>query len=147
MGTHPSFESDFDCLTEFEKKMKLYCHKMSPYSRLVEITAALNGQELELRYVDLFGKEHKEDWFGKINPKRKVPALELDDGEILTESVIIAKYLCKICESSTLYPGWLDHNGRAKQDELLVDIENIEFFYFPMSRIFGMIPESVEGLA
>ena len=42
--------------------------------------------------------------------------------------------------------GWLDHNGRAKQDELLVDIENIEFFYFPMSRIFGMIPESAEGL-
>jgi len=84
--------------------MKLYCHKLSPFSRLVEITGLINDQKLELHYIDLFNREHYQDWFVKINPKKKVPALELDNGEVITESIVIAKYLCRISQSP-LYPG------------------------------------------
>merc|ERR1712062_229121 len=101
MGTHPIFESDFDCLTE---KMKLYSHQVSPYTRLVEITALVSKQKLEIQNVALFTGEQNEDWFLKINPKHQVPVLELADGSHLTESDVIAKYLVKLAGGNWLYP-------------------------------------------
>ena len=37
--------------------------------------------------------------------KHKVPALQLDDGTVITESVVICKYFCQIAKEQSLYPG------------------------------------------
>ena len=59
-------------------------------------------ENLEIKHVDL---TFKEDWFKKINPKQLLPALQLDDGSVLTESVDICKYFCDQVGGNYLWPG------------------------------------------
>ena len=61
--------------------------------------------ECESQDIDLFNGEQKQDWYQKINPKGKVPALEMDDGTTLTESTVIAKYIIRKAGGHSIYPG------------------------------------------
>ena len=37
--------------------------------------------------------------------KHQVPTLQLDNGDVLTESIVIAKYLCKLNPDCEIYSG------------------------------------------
>ena len=64
--------------------MKLYSHQVSPYTRLVEITALVSKQKLEIQNVALFTGEQNEDWFLKINPKpRSTTSQEFNNQDFL----------------------------------------------------------------
>ena len=70
--------------------MKLY-YAPGACSMAPHIVAREAGYQLELQKVDLPVK--KDDEFWKVNPKGYVPALKLDDGQVLTEAGVIAQYL------------------------------------------------------
>jgi glutathione S-transferase len=73
---------------------------MSPH-----IVAEELGLPFELEKVDL--KTHltaKGDDFYKINPKGYVPALQLDDGSLLTEGPAIVQYLADLKPEAGLVP-------------------------------------------
>lgn len=55
----------------------------------VECALAEAGAEYELRGIDLRTDEQRGPAYEAVNPQRKVPALVLEDGETLTESVAI----------------------------------------------------------
>lgn len=55
----------------------------------VECALAEVGAEYELRGIDLRTGEQRGPTYEAVNPQRKVPALVLEDGETLTESVAI----------------------------------------------------------
>ena len=63
------------------------------------------GLPFTLRKVDLSKKtvESGED-FNKVNPKGYVPALKLDDGQVLTEGPAIAQYVADRSPASGLAP-------------------------------------------
>ena len=77
--------------------MKLYDFKMAPNPRRVRMFLAEKGLSyadvgIEVINVDIakgetFGRE-----FLKINPYGGLPALELEDGEIISESMAISRY-------------------------------------------------------
>ena len=98
--------------------MKLYNHQVSPFTRLCQVfcntwtifdssfqvVINLTNTECESQMIDLFNGEQKQDWFKKINPKGKVPALEMDDGTPLSESTVIAKYIIRKAGGHSIYP-------------------------------------------
>ena len=65
----------------------------APNPRRVRIFAAEKGIELPSKEISIPAREQKSEEFLKINPRGQTPALETDDGEIITESVAICRYL------------------------------------------------------
>jgi glutathione S-transferase len=65
----------------------------APNPRRVRIFAAEKGVALPSRTISIRDGEHKSPDYLKINPLGQTPALALDDGTVLTESVSICRYL------------------------------------------------------
>lgn len=72
--------------------MKLYDAPWAPSPRRVRIFLAEKGVEVPREAIDLRSGEHLADEYLRINPRGAVPALELDDGEVLCESAAICRY-------------------------------------------------------
>ena len=70
--------------------MKIHASPASPYVRKVRALAIELGVPLEMVIVDAAAPDSD---YGKINPIHRVPALELDDGEVLVDSPVICEYL------------------------------------------------------
>lgn len=73
--------------------MKLYDAGRAPNPRRVRLFLAEKGVSIPLVPIDLNKLEHRTPAFTAINPLRQSPALELDDGTILTESIAICRYI------------------------------------------------------
>ncbi|MDP8915989.1 MAG: glutathione S-transferase family protein [Pseudomonadota bacterium] len=79
--------------------MKLYDSRRAPNPRRVRWVMAEKGlEDIEIVEVDLFKGEHKTADYRDRAGLSLVPALELDDGATITESVAICRYL------EALYP-------------------------------------------
>ena len=72
--------------------MKLY-NSMGPNPHIARMFAAELGVSLELVEIDLMAGENRESAYLARNPAGQLPALELDDGEIIAESTAICEYL------------------------------------------------------
>ena len=72
--------------------MKLYDAGRAPNPRRVRIFLAEKGLEVPLAPVDISRLEHKSPAFAAVNPLQRTPALELDDGTVIAESIAICRY-------------------------------------------------------
>ena len=85
--------------------MKLY-YSPGFWSLEPHIVAREAGLEVELQKVDTSTKTVKAAGdFWAINPKGYVPALQLDDGQVLTEVTALVQYLGERSPDSGLIPG------------------------------------------
>lgn len=74
--------------------MKLYIAPRAPNPRRVQIFIAEKGIEgIEQIAIDLNTGQHRSESFLQKSPLAKVPALELNDGRVLTETRAICTYL------------------------------------------------------
>jgi maleylacetoacetate isomerase len=75
--------------------MKLYDYFRSSAAYRVRIALNLKGLAYERHEVHLVrdGGEHLKADYRAINPQARVPALELDDGTILTQSPAILEWI------------------------------------------------------
>jgi glutathione S-transferase len=73
-------------------RVKLYDAEWAPSPRRVRVYLAEKGIEVERVAVDLRTNEQLSDAYLRTNPRATVPALELDDGEVITESAAICRY-------------------------------------------------------
>ncbi|WP_369662517.1 glutathione transferase GstA [Variovorax sp. V15] len=88
--------------------MKLYLTPRT-CALAVDIVAREIGLALELVWVDVRAKKLKDGGdLHRINPKGQVPALETDDGQLLTEGGVIIQYLCDRHGADHLLPRSLD---------------------------------------
>ena len=65
----------------------------APNPRRVRIFAAEKGISLPSKEVSIPAREHKAPDFVAKNPRGQTPALELDDGTVIAESVAICRFL------------------------------------------------------
>jgi len=92
--------------------MKLYGFWRSLASYRVRVALALKGIEAEQISIDLLqGKQHSVE-YKAINPQSVVPALVIDDGPPLFQSMAILEYLEETHPKPALLPK--DPRGRAR---------------------------------
>ncbi|MFC0283104.1 glutathione S-transferase family protein [Camelimonas abortus] len=92
--------------------MKLYETPRTPNPRRVHIFMAEKGIDIPRVTVNLAALEHKSDSFARITPVQRVPALELDDGTVIAESVAICRYLEELYPDPPLFG--VDTKSRAQ---------------------------------
>ena len=112
--------------------MKLYDGGRAPNPRRVKIFLAEKGLTVPMEQVDLGKLAHKKPEYAAINPLQRVPALQLDDGTIITESIAICRYFEQLHPEPALF-------GTGPKDMASVEMweRRIEFHLLaPISHIF-----------
>ncbi|MEP6883675.1 MAG: maleylacetoacetate isomerase [Gammaproteobacteria bacterium] len=84
--------------------MILYGHAVSSASYRVRIALALKGLQVRSVLLDLRAGEQKLEEYLQINSQGLVPALFLDDGTVLTQSMAIIEYLDEVHPDPPLLP-------------------------------------------
>jgi glutathione S-transferase len=82
--------------------LTIYGSDLSGPAIKARLTASYLGLNYKWQTINLREGEQKKEWFLKINPVGKIPAMD-DEGFFLFESNAICKYLCDK-NNSALYP-------------------------------------------
>ena len=98
----------------------------APNPRRVRIFAAEKGIALETRDLSIPAREHKSDEFVSLNPRGQTPALQLDDGTVIAESVAICRYLEGLHPEPPLF-------GTSPKEQALIEMWNrrVEMILMP----------------
>ena len=102
--------------------MKLYSFFRSSAAFRVRIALALKGLPYETVPIHLTRGEHRAEAFRGVNPQRRVPALVLDDGTVLIQSLAIIEYLEEVHPRPPLLPA--DPGARARARILMHYADN-----------------------
>ncbi len=97
--------------------MKLYSLKNAPNPRRVRIFLAEKRAQVPIEEFDMETMGHKAPSFLARNPLGQLPVLELDTGEIITESVAICRYFEEMMPEPPLF-------GRSAHERVLVEMWN-----------------------
>ncbi len=95
--------------------MKLYDGGKAPNPRRVRVFLAEKGISVPIEPVDIGASQHKSDAYTAINPLQRLPALLLDDGTVLTESIAICRYFEALQPAPALF-------GSGAKDIALVEM-------------------------
>jgi glutathione S-transferase len=112
--------------------MKLYDGGRAPNPRRVRIFLAEKGIEIPAEQVDLNALQQRSDAYTAINPLQRVPALVLDDGTVIAESIAICRYFEGLHPEPPLF-------GRGALENALVEMWNRRaelHLLLPVSSVF-----------
>jgi len=112
--------------------MKLYDGGRAPNPRRVRIFLAEKGVKVPTEQVDLGALQQRTEAYTAINPMQRVPALVLDDGTVIAESIAICRYFEALHPSPPFF-------GVGALDSALVEMWNRRaelHLLFPVAAIF-----------
>jgi len=112
--------------------MKLYDGGRAPNPRRTRIFLAEKGIKLPMQQIDLGALEHMSASYAAINPLKRVPALVLDGGTVITESIAICRYFEALTPEPALF-------GRDALETARVEMWNRRLelhLLFPISHVF-----------
>jgi glutathione S-transferase len=124
--------------------LRLYVTPFAPNAMRVEIFMLEKGIAAEL--IDVSPWQDGE--YRKLNPLGQVPALELDDGELITESLTICQYLDAVSEPPPLFGSGPEERARIgmweRRAELLLFIPSVEFGHHTKPMFAGKLTQQPE---
>ena len=112
--------------------MKLYDSGRAPNPRRVRIFLAEKGIKVPSEQVDLGQLQQRSEAYRAINPMQRVPALMLDDGTVIAESIAICRYFEGVQPEPVLF-------GRGALAAALVEMWNRRaeiHLMLPVSSVF-----------
>ncbi|XP_054013208.1 pyrimidodiazepine synthase-like [Hylaeus anthracinus] len=126
-------------------KVRLYSMRFCPYAQRIHLVLDAKHIPYDVVYVNL---TNKPEWLLEKTPLGKVPCIEVEGGETLYESLIIAQYLDEAYPQNKLYPS--DPLAKAK-DNLLIDrfgsvISTMYKLYNPTSIHCDVFNTALAGL-
>jgi maleylacetoacetate isomerase len=101
-------------------RMVLHEYSMSSASYRVRIALALKGIDVTSVIKQLRRGEHRQKEFLQLNPQGLVPALELDDGQVLTQSLAVIEYLDEVHPQPPLLPATPIERARVRSMAQLI---------------------------
>lgn len=124
-------------------KLRLYSNRFCPYSQRVMLVLDTKKIAYDVVNINLYSKP---DWYYDKSPFGKVPALELENGDVLYESLIIVDYLDEKYKAQHLHSQ--DPLQKAK-DRLLIEDFNrvVNTMYKVLSSIGRVSLEDDEVVA
>ena len=121
--------------------MKLYVSPRAPSPRRVTMFLAEKGiSHIEQVTVSIAGNEHQTEAYRAKSPLAKVPALELDDGRVLTETRAICTYLEGLFPEPNLM-------GENFEERAFIEMTDRRIELYLMSSIANCIRHTHPGLA
>ena len=112
--------------------MKLYDGGRAPNPRRTRIFLAEKGIEVPLEQVDLGALQQRSNAFAAINPLMRVPALVLDDGTVITESIAICRYFEVLHPEPPLFGCGALETARIEMWNRRLELHLL----FPVSHVF-----------
>jgi glutathione S-transferase len=112
--------------------MKLYDYARAPNARRVRIYLAEKGITVPTEAVDLAAMQHKSEAYTAVNPVQRVPALVLDDGAVIAESIAICRYFEALNPSPPLF-------GTEAVEIATVEMWNRfaeQYLFHPVTQVF-----------
>lgn len=112
--------------------MKLYDGGRAPNPRRVRIFLAEKAIAVPTEQVDLGKLEQRTDAYTAINPMQRVPALVIDDGTVIAESIAICRYFEALQPDPPLF-------GRSALESALIEMWNRRaelHLLFPVASVF-----------
>jgi glutathione S-transferase len=112
--------------------MKLFDGGRAANPRRVRIFLAEKGIEIPTEQIDIGALQQRSDAYTAVNPMQRVPALVLDDGTVIAESIAICRYFEGLYPEPPLF-------GRGALDSALVEMWNRRaelHLLLPVSSIF-----------
>ena len=122
--------------------MKLYDGGRAPNPRRVRIFLAEKGIKIPTEQVDLGKLEQRSDAYTAINPMQRVPALVLDDGTVIAESIAICRYFEAVQPEPALF-------GRGAVESALVEMWNRRaelHLLFPVASVFQHLHPAMKAM-
>jgi len=122
--------------------MKLYDFGRAPNPRRVRIFLAEKGINVPSEQVDLGQLQQRSDAYRAINPMQRVPALVLDDGTVIAESIAICRYFEGVQPEPVLF-------GRGALAAALVEMWNRRaelHLLFPVASVFQHLHPAMQQM-
>ncbi len=98
--------------------MRLFISAASPFARKCQIVAREKGLMGRIEEV-VCDFPYKDDAFLAVNPLGQVPALEMDDGSVMTDSALISAWLDAMGSGPRLTPPEGPGHWEARRREIL----------------------------
>jgi len=95
--------------------MKFYDFELAPNAQRVRIYLAEKGLEVPMAQLNVREDEQFAEPFTSMNPFHCVPFLELDDGNVIAESMSICRYLEELYPEPALF-------GRTAEERAVIDM-------------------------
>ena len=134
--------------------MKLL-NSFGPNPRLVRMFALEKGITLDTQDFDLLGGENRAEPYLSKNPGGQMPALELDDGSVIAETVAICEYLEEMQPTPALVGSSAKERAHNRMWTRRVELNITENMYNGFRFAEGIdifrnrmvcIPEAADGL-
>jgi glutathione S-transferase len=118
-------------------------NSFGPNPRMVRMFLLEKGIELELVEHDLMGAENRKTAYTDKNPGGQMPALELDDGSIIAETVVMCDYLEELNPSPALIGSNAEERAEARMWNRRIEQKITENIYggFRFAEGLGMFKE------
>jgi glutathione S-transferase len=102
--------------------MKLTYSQGSPFARKVRIVAIELGliDKIELIPTQVVPAQPNDDYVRDVNPLKKLPALILNNGDVIVDSYVISEYLDELAGGGRLIPASGPTRWRVKSDHSLL---------------------------
>ena len=130
-------------------------NSFGPNPRMLRMFLAEKDLQMDMVEHDILSGENRESEYVKKNPGGQMPALELDDGTILAETVVICDYLEELHPTPALIGSNAEERAETRMWNRRIEQKITENIYAAFKYADGIdmfknrvrcIPEAADGL-